>query len=72
MPFWRSHPELQPREPAPEPPRDWLGTMHALVTAGFEDRECPALCRRKGGHRHMANPSADLIVSPAAVERGGA
>jgi hypothetical protein len=61
----RSRPE---REAAPEPEpaaTDWAGTLASLAAAGFDHRECPALCRRKGDHLHMGSPAADLIVSPA-------
>jgi hypothetical protein len=60
----RRRPRPEP-EPAPEPVMDWAGTLAALTAAGFDHRECPALCRRKGDHLHMGNPAADLIVSPA-------
>lgn len=52
-------------ESPPEPVTDWPGTLGALAAAGFGARECPALCRRRGEHLHMASPAADLIVSPA-------
>lgn len=61
-------------EPAPAPLTSWHDLAEHLITEGAEPLECPPICRRKGLHRHLrhAGASADVIVSPAAVERSGA
>ena len=59
----------------PTPPlTSWQDAVNALVDGGYLEMTCPHLCRRKGDHAHMRHEAAstDLIVSPAAVERGGA
>lgn len=61
-------------QPEPDPLRYWRDLVRFLQAEGAQSQDCPTLCRRKGEHEHMrhAAASADLIVSPAAVERGGA
>ena len=60
--------------PEPVPLTSWVKVVDRLVDEGFDALECPAMCRRKGPHEHLRHTgaSADVIVSPAAVERAGA
>ncbi len=44
--------------------------LACLRSTGFEAGPCPALCRRKGEHAHMAHGSgtAELIVYPGSSQ----
>ena len=78
--MFRRRPQPAPVPPAPEPLPEavtltsWVDAAAALARMGFGRLECPRPCRRKGEHLHLRHEAAaaDLIVSPAAVERSGA